>query len=70
MLYGPKYATYTLQNFILKVLGEVVHKKISTEVKNVRYFSTLADETKDVSKKEQLSLVVLIITPCQSMSAS
>ena len=60
MLFGPKNATYTspeMQNFILKVLGDMVRKKICTQVKNC-YFSILADETKDVSKKEQLSIIV------------
>ena len=42
----------------LKVLGDIVHSKISQEAQSAGYFTVLADETKDVSKKEQLSIVV------------
>ena len=58
MLFGPKNASPEMQNFILKVLDDMVRKKICTQVKNVCYFSIIADETKDVSKKEQLSIIV------------
>jgi len=36
----------------------MILKKISSEVKKCVYFSILADETKDISKTEQLSIVL------------
>ena len=32
--------------------------KITAEVKNSRYFTIIADETKDISKSEQLSIIL------------
>ena len=58
---GPKNATYLspdIQNSILKIMGKMIRDRISAEVRLSGFFSLMADETKDVSKQEQLSIVV------------
>lgn len=58
---GFRNATYTspaIQNIMLNVLGNIVRKTICSNVQNAKFFSILADETKDTSKKEQLSIVL------------
>ena len=58
---GPRNATYTLgdiQNDILDTIAEIVENKITTSVKNAGIYSIMADETRNYSKKEQLSVVV------------
>lgn len=58
---NPRNAVYTspdVQNTLLNVMGERVRKRISAAVIKAKFFSILADETKDLSKKEQISVVV------------
>lgn len=58
---GPRNAKYTsksIQNEILESLAGMVQEEIINEVKASEHFSVIADETKDVSKKEQMSLVI------------
>ena len=58
---GPRNATYTshaIQNTILHILGNMVRQKICNAVREAEVFSILVDETKDCSKKEQLSINV------------
>lgn len=56
-----KNATYLppmMQNCIVMILGKMVKDKICEEVMESQAFTLLADETKDVSKTEQLSIVI------------
>ena len=56
-----KNATYfssEVQNEIIDCCGEQITEKIIKKVKKARFFSILADEAMDASKKEQLSLVL------------
>ena len=58
---GPRNATYTsgdIQNDMLDTMAEIVRNKITTSIKNAGIYSIMADETRDYSKKEQLSIVV------------
>ena len=58
---GPRNAMYTsaeIQNTLLHIMGEMVRKKVCTEVKDAVFYSILADETKDCSKTEQMAIVV------------
>ena len=58
---GPRNATYTsvdIQNDVLHVMAEAVRNKITADVNKVGIYSIMADETRDCSKKEQLSIVV------------
>uniref|UniRef100_A0A3B5PPY9 DUF4371 domain-containing protein n=1 Tax=Xiphophorus maculatus TaxID=8083 RepID=A0A3B5PPY9_XIPMA len=55
---NAKYTSHQIQNEILQGLAEMVPKEIIAEVKQSEVFSVLADETRDLQKKEQISLVV------------
>ena len=58
---GPRNATYTsagIQNSILKILGDIVRNVVCNGVKEAEMFSLLVDETKDLSKKEQMAIVL------------
>ena len=58
---GPRNATYTspdIQNMLLQIMGDMVRKSICDGVRQAGFFSLLADETKDASKKEQMAVVV------------
>ena len=58
---GPKNEKYTssaIQNEIIQTLASMVKEEIAESGKSSRYFFIQADEAKDVSKTEQLSLVV------------
>lgn len=58
---GPRNAMYTsknIQNEILQILAGMVQEDILKEVKSSQYFSVTSDETKDLSKREQLSIVL------------
>jgi len=57
----PKNAIYTspkIQNDLLNIMFGMVHKGISLAVQNAGVFSSLADESKDISKQEQLTIVL------------
>ena len=58
---GPRNAVYTspeIQNTLLEIMGSKVRKQICDSVMSAGAFSLLADESKDVSKNEQMSVVV------------
>ena len=58
---GPRNATYTstdMQSTLLRLMASNVTSKICSSVKRAGVYSVLADETKDCSKVEQLSIVI------------
>jgi hypothetical protein len=58
---GPsnaKYTHHTVQNALISIMAEMVLQEIAAEVASAQYFSILADESKDLSKKEQVSVVI------------
>ena len=55
---NAKYTSSVIQNEILECLANMVCDEIIREVKESEVFSVIADETKDLKKKEQLSLVL------------
>uniref|UniRef100_A0A667WAX6 TTF-type domain-containing protein n=1 Tax=Myripristis murdjan TaxID=586833 RepID=A0A667WAX6_9TELE len=55
---NAKYTHHDIQNEILGVMADMVRRQISTEIKEAEQFAILVDECKDVSKKEQISVVV------------
>ncbi|XP_076308518.1 zinc finger MYM-type protein 1-like [Tachypleus tridentatus] len=60
-LSGPGNAKYThhdIQNELLDIIAGMIRKDISKEVMEAEHFALIMDETKDVSKQEQLSIVV------------
>ena len=57
----PKNAVYTspkIQNTILNIMATLVRSKICSSVETSGFYSIVADETKDLSKQEQLAIVV------------
>ena len=52
-LKNAKYNSKTIQNEIIDSIGGFITDEIIKEVKHARIFSIIADETPDVSRKEQ-----------------
>ncbi|XP_040890423.1 zinc finger MYM-type protein 1-like isoform X2 [Toxotes jaculatrix] len=57
-IHNAKYTSKMIQNEVLGCLADMVRTEITEEVKNSEVFSIIADETKDVKKKEQISIVL------------
>ena len=60
---GPKNEKYTsssIQNEMIETLSHMVLDEIEENVQRARFFTIQADETKDVRKTEQLSVVITI----------
>lgn len=55
---NSKYTSPSMKNEILTVFGKMVRDKISNELQKCEYFAIMVDETKDISKTEQLSVVL------------
>lgn len=57
----PKNASYqspSSQNDLLETIASVIKNKIVKEVKESSFISVLADETRDISRKEQMSFCI------------
>ncbi|XP_065573744.1 zinc finger MYM-type protein 1-like [Artemia franciscana] len=52
------YMSHEYQNDYIEVIGNEIKSSIAKEVREAKYFAVLADETKDLSKKEQLAILV------------
>ena len=64
MLNAPKSATYrskSKQNGIISICGDLILSKLTSEIRDAKYFSVLADEASDVSKFEQMPLVIRFV---------
>ena len=55
---NARYTSPTIQNKLLGIMSDIVQKKISAEIQEAGYYIVMVDESKDVSKKEQLSIVL------------
>jgi hypothetical protein len=55
---NAKYTSHQIHNKVLEGLAEMVQSEIIREVKESEVFTVFPDETKDLEKKEQMSLVV------------
>lgn len=53
-----KYTSAKIQNEIISSAGDILLEKIVREINSAKCFSVLADETTDISVKEQLALCV------------
>lgn len=63
---GPRNAVYTspiIHNELLHIMGEMVQNTICSKIQEAGLFSILVDESKDYSKKEQLTLISRCIDP-------
>ena len=52
------YRSVQIQNDLISVMGKMIREKICCDVRKSRYFALMVDETRDVSKKEQVAVVV------------
>ena len=62
---GPRNAIYTsaeIQNALLNIMGEMVRRRICSYVRDAGVYSIMADETKDVSRVEQMAIVVRYVS--------
>lgn len=55
---NAKYTHHSIQNELFDIMSKLVLESNAQEVKEAKYFAILADETKDISKTEQLSIIV------------
>lgn len=61
---SSKNATYTsktVQNELIDILSDQIRTRILDEVRSAKYYSILADEVTDVSRLEQVALVVRFV---------
>ena len=66
---GPRNATWLghhIQNSLISLLASSVQEMIKSELRSAQYFTLIADETKDVSKTEQLSVVLRYVYQCKT----
>ena len=66
---GPKNASWLghdMQNSLIALLADAVRKMMHTEISGAQYFTLIADETKYISKSEQLSVVLRYIHNCKT----
>ena len=60
----PANATYMspdIQKTLLTVIGDLIREKIRDEVNESGFYALMVDETKDVSKQEQITVVLLYV---------
>ena len=59
LINASKNATYVssvFQNEVIEAIGKIIRRKIVDGIKTSRYFTLLADETRDVARSDQLSI--------------
>ncbi|CAF3976119.1 unnamed protein product [Rotaria sp. Silwood2] len=64
---NSNYLSPLIQNELIGLMATHIRKKISEKIKG-RFFSLMADETRDISGKEQLSIVVRVVDPNVNMN--
>lgn len=60
---NAKYVSKSTQNELLHAAAKVIIEGITDEIKRAHFFSLIADETRDVSRVEQLSLCFRYVHP-------
>ncbi|KAL4126009.1 hypothetical protein QTP88_010241 [Uroleucon formosanum] len=55
---NAKYISPQIQNEMLSIFNDMIQAIISDEIQKSQYFSIIVDETKDISKIEQISVVI------------
>ena len=58
---NARYTSKTIQNELLRVLGDKIRNDILEEVKCAKFYCVIADEVTDASNKEELSIVIRYI---------
>ena len=57
----PRYGHYTspeYQNDFIQVFGDKIERTITAEILEAKFCAVMVDETKDISKNEQLALII------------
>lgn len=65
-LNGPQNAKYTspvIQNIIIGIMASQIRQSIGSSIQKAEYFFIMVDETKDLSKQEQLSVIPHYVDP-------
>ena len=55
---NAKYTSPEIQNEIIQLIAKSIRNEINAEIADGEYFSLLVDETKDLSKREQIFVVL------------
>lgn len=55
---STSYISKTIQNDLIECCGEVITSKIVSKIKVAKFYTIIADETTDMSTKEQLSICI------------
>lgn len=55
---NAKYLHHDIQNLLISIMASFVRKKISDDVKKSKFFAIMSEETKDLSKNEQITVIV------------
>lgn len=55
---NAKYTSPQIQNEILNIMSVMICNKIKEELEQCDYFALIVDETKDIGKTEQLSVII------------
>jgi hypothetical protein len=55
---NAKYTHHTVQDEVIALMAKMLRDQISSDVRDAGMFALLVDESRDVSKKEQVSVVV------------
>ena len=60
--HNATYVSKTTQNGLIESCGNAIRQKISDNVHKAKYFTVLTDETTDVSRVEQLTIVLRYVS--------
>ena len=58
---GPRNASWLghhIQDELIQIMADTVLSSITAELQEASFYTIIADETKDISKPEQLSIVL------------
>ena len=58
---ASRNASPEIQNELATIMNNMVREIICTDIRDVVHFSLLVDESKDISKKEQMSIVLCYV---------
>lgn len=66
---APRNVTYskTVRNEMITTVGKYILDKLSSEIKDSKHFTILADEAADISNKENLSIVIRFVDASKSI---
>lgn len=62
---STKYLSWSIQNEIIDCIGTRLEANLVEKIKNSPFFSIILDTTQDITKKDQLSIVVRISKICR-----